>query len=134
MFSLHDIIVYVKIDKEVKMADVLGFTLVAGCTVLIIFLLVITYFIPSIIAYKRNHCHKLAIFFLNFLTGATGIGWVAAFIWAFVDTPVVLNESLVQFDGKPTIARELKELAQLKEKGIISEEEFETRKKKLLES
>lgn len=86
------------------------------------------YFLPSIIANIRKHSHKFAIFFLNLFTGATGVGWIAAFVWAFLDKPVV------QVEGKPTIAQELKELAQLKEQGIITEEEFETKKNKLLNS
>ena len=86
------------------------------------------YFLPSIIANIRKHSHKLAIFFLNLFAGATGIGWVVAFVWAFLDKPVV------QVEGKPTIAQELKELAQLKEQGIITEEEFEMKKNKLLNS
>ena len=94
--------------------------------VLAVFLTI--YFLPSIIANIRKHSHKLAIFFLNLFTGATGVGWVAAFVWAFLDKPVV------QVEGKPTIAQELKELAQLKEQGIITEEEFEMKKNKLLNS
>ena len=100
--------------------------IIAIVVVLIIFLAI--YFLPSIIANVRKHSHKLAIFFLNLFTGATGVGWVAAFVWAFLDKPVV------QVEGKPTIAQELKELAQLKEQGIITEEEFETKKNQLLNS
>lgn len=94
--------------------------------VLAIILSLIIYFLPSIIAKVRNHSHNLAIFFLNLFTGGTGVGWIVAFVWAFIDKPIV------QVEGKPTIAQELKELAQLKEQGIITEEEFEIKKNKLL--
>jgi hypothetical protein len=42
-------------------------------------------FLPTIIAYKRKSIHKGYIFILNLLTGGTGIGWVASFIWACID-------------------------------------------------
>lgn len=96
--------------------------------VLLFALFIAIYFLPSIIAKARKHSYKLAIFFLNLFLGLTGFGWVAAFVWAFVDKPVV------RIEGKPTVAQELKELAQLKEQGIISEEEFETKKNQLLNS
>jgi hypothetical protein len=93
--------------------------------VLVIILILILYFLPSVIARVRKHSCKWAIFFLNLFTGLTGFGWVAAFVWAFT------NNSTAR---KPTIAEELKELAQLKGQGIISEEEFEVKKSKLLNS
>ena len=96
--------------------------------ILLLALFLVIYFLPTIIANFRKHSYKLAIFFLNFFTGLTGFGWVAAFVWAFVDKPVVKLES------QPTIAQELKELAQLKEQGIITDKEFETKKNKLLNS
>lgn len=42
-------------------------------------------FLPSIIAFKKKHNSKWAIFVLNFFTGWTIIGWIACFIWAFND-------------------------------------------------
>ena len=97
---------------------------IAIIVVLTIFLII--YFLPNIIANMRKHSHKVAIFFLNLFTGATGVGWVVSFVWAFFDKPVG------RVEGKPTVAQELKELAQLKEQGILAEEEFETKKDKLL--
>jgi T4 superinfection immunity protein len=40
------------------------------------------YFTPAIIAYFRSHSQLLAIVLLNILLGWTGIGWLAAFVWA----------------------------------------------------
>ena len=40
------------------------------------------YFVPFIIAYKTDHPHKVGIFVLNFLLGATVLGWVGALVWA----------------------------------------------------
>ena len=42
----------------------------------------IVYFIPTIIAYKRKHHNALAIGALNLIFGSTGIGWGVAFVWA----------------------------------------------------
>ena len=40
------------------------------------------YFIPTIVAFARNHTNALAIFILNLFLGFTLIGWVVALIWA----------------------------------------------------
>src|SRR3954453_22421542 len=45
-------------------------------------MLVLFYFIPSLVAWSTNNHNTMAIFALNVLLGWTGIGWVAAFIWA----------------------------------------------------
>jgi hypothetical protein len=42
------------------------------------------YFIPAFIAGCRCHKNGFAIFILNFFTGWTLLGWIAAFIWACV--------------------------------------------------
>lgn len=50
--------------------------------IFIVIVLVLVYFLPSIVAYSRAHKNKVAIFFLNLLAGWTFIGWVAAFVWS----------------------------------------------------
>jgi hypothetical protein len=40
------------------------------------------YFIPTEVAFRRRHAAKWAIFFINLLTGITGVGWIAALVWA----------------------------------------------------
>jgi hypothetical protein len=42
------------------------------------------YFLPTAIAIINGSRNLAAIFFLNLLTGWTFIGWVAAFVWAWV--------------------------------------------------
>ena len=108
-------------DEEIM--DILGLVF----ALFIIILVIILYFLPTIVAFIRKHSNRLAIFFLNLFTGCTGLGWVAAFVWAFIDKPIV------KIQGTPTVAQELKELAELKEQGIITEEEFQIKKNKLLE-
>jgi hypothetical protein len=40
------------------------------------------YFLPTIIAYNREHHNRLAIFLLNLFLGWTVLGWVAALVWS----------------------------------------------------
>ena len=47
----------------------------------------IFYFIPTIIAIKRDHPNKVAIILLNFLLGWVGIGWIGALIWSVLAIP-----------------------------------------------
>ena len=52
---------------------------------LILFLLI--YFIPTIIAVRRDHPNKVAIFLLNFSLGWSGFGWIGALIWSVLAIP-----------------------------------------------
>jgi hypothetical protein len=52
---------------------------------LMLFLLVIVYMLPGIIAMSRGHPNNGAIFALNLLLGWTLLGWVAAFVWALTN-------------------------------------------------
>ena len=59
-----------------------------GLTGLIIVLVVIvSYFLPTLIAVLREHHNRLPIFLLNFFLGWTFIGWVAALVWSFTSPP-----------------------------------------------
>ena len=42
------------------------------------------YFMPTIIAFARNHKNKIGIFLLNLLAGWTFLGWVGALIWSVI--------------------------------------------------
>lgn len=52
-------------------------------------------FAPSIVAFVRKHRQKWLVFLLNLLAGWTGIGWIAALIWAIVGKP---SEPAQNFD------------------------------------
>ena len=41
------------------------------------------YFLPSIVAFKRNHANKTAILMLNIFLGWSLVGWVISLVWAF---------------------------------------------------
>jgi len=50
--------------------------------VLVVIAIAIIHFVPTIIAFHRDHPNKIGIFVLNLLLGWTVIGWVAALIWS----------------------------------------------------
>ncbi len=43
------------------------------------------YFLPTLIAFLRNHKNKLAIFLLNLLLGWTVLGWVVSLVWSVMN-------------------------------------------------
>jgi hypothetical protein len=47
-----------------------------------ILLLVVAYFVPTVVAANRRHARQGAILLLNALAGWTVVGWVAALCWA----------------------------------------------------
>ena len=49
-----------------------------------IILIVVLYFLPSLIAYLRRHKNIQAIFALNFLLGWTVLGWVGSLVWSVI--------------------------------------------------
>jgi len=55
--------------------------------IFIIVLVVTLYFLPTIIAGKRNHPHDGTIFALNLLLGWTFIVWIVLLIWAIFEKP-----------------------------------------------
>ncbi len=56
-----------------------------GCFLAVILIIVIglIYFIPTLVAFKRNHPNRWVIFVLNLCLGATLVAWLICLIWAF---------------------------------------------------
>jgi len=52
--------------------------------IFLITLVLVIYFLPSLIALLRRHKNMLAIFLLNFFLGWTIIGWVSSLVWSVV--------------------------------------------------
>lgn len=42
----------------------------------------ILYFLPSIIAFSRDHHYRWIIFAINLVAGVSGVGYLAAFVWS----------------------------------------------------
>lgn len=47
--------------------------------------ILLCYFLPTIIAYKRGAKNREPISWLNVLTGWTGLGWLVTIVWALTD-------------------------------------------------
>lgn len=63
---------------ELSEQDVLG--PIVGLFVLV--WLVVLYFIPAFVAWKRRHHQTMAIAALNLFAGWTVVGWIGSLIWA----------------------------------------------------
>jgi uncharacterized membrane protein len=46
-------------------------------------LVVLVYFVPSMIAVTRQHRNRKALFILNLLLGWTVLAWIGALVWAY---------------------------------------------------
>ncbi|MDO6764248.1 SHOCT domain-containing protein [Agarivorans sp. 1_MG-2023] len=78
------------------------------------------------IAIRKSHPYKIAIILVNVLGGLLwGVGWLIALIWCFI-VPVKQAPSF------SSVADEIEKLHSLKEKGVISDAEFEAKKKELM--
>ena len=49
---------------------------------LLVILIFAFYFLPTLIAFLRQHKNKLAIFLLNLLLGWTVLGWAVSLVWS----------------------------------------------------
>jgi len=58
------------------------------------FLGIAIYFLPAIVANRRRATHEISIFWVNFFSGWTVLGWFAVLIWAVAETdPQAIPES-----------------------------------------
>jgi hypothetical protein len=52
-------------------------------TVSLALILCVIHFLPSIVAFSREHPRRITLLVLNILVGWTLIGWIVLLIWAF---------------------------------------------------
>jgi hypothetical protein len=108
---------------------------IAGIGLIVLLLLIAVsffiYFLPAIIGRKKRNAGSILL--LNIFLGWTFIGWIVALVWATsADNE---NRIIINNTGPATVTNsidQLAKLASLKEKGLISEEEFQREKSKLL--
>ncbi len=127
--------------------------------VLIILAVAFLYALPTFIAFYRSHEYRWIIFAINVVVGATGLGWLVAFVWAIypenksladplLGNPTGLNSRNVGHTvgevqaaadqsrdkqmGTATALEALDRLATLAERGVITPDEFEKKKADLL--
>jgi type VI protein secretion system component VasK len=84
------------------------------------------YFVPTWIAIKKEHPQKVPIILVNLIGGLIwGLGWLAALVWCFIEPAQKNNTST-------DVATEIEKLHELREKGILTSEEFDRKKQELL--
>lgn len=96
-----------------------------------IFIGVIMYFIPAITAYEKKKRNKQSILVINIFLGWTVIGWVVALAMAVGKDDE--KQIIIHKETNSNNLQEIEKLSELKHKGIISEEEFQAKKKQLLQ-
>lgn len=96
--------------------------------ILLIPLLIALYSLPTIIAFKKGHSSAIAIATLNFFLGLSFLGWVISLVWALSNS----NKTIITYHTKENHYKGLETIAKLKDKGILSEEEFFNLKKEIL--
>lgn len=52
----------------------------------VLFILIALYFVPLLIAVKRNHRNMVAIVVINVFLGWTLLGWVGALVWSVMES------------------------------------------------
>lgn len=99
------------------------------------------YFLPWFIALGRHCRNTVAIFCLNLFLGWTLLGWVGALIWACVDdgpqpVPIVkpTTEKIAVYNSGPksSAVDDMAKIVEMKEKGLITEEEFQKMKQRII--
>lgn len=88
------------------------------------------YFLPYLIANKKEHRQTKAIYILNIFAGWTFVAWLVALIWSFT-TPS--EQPAVQQTVSVSGADELMKYKNLLDEGVITQEEFDNKKQQLLQ-
>jgi energy-coupling factor transporter transmembrane protein EcfT len=71
---------------------------------LLLVILFVPYWIPTIIAFRRSHPSKGGILVLNFFSGWTVAGWVVSLIWALSDNTVIVGQPTVVVNTNTTVS------------------------------
>ena len=109
-----------------------------GAVFIVVIVGLVFYFLPAFIASSRGHHNSGALFVANLLTGWTFIGWVVCLVWSLTnqkeDKVITINNDNSEEtpSSEPSVADELNKLLKLKEDGVLTEEEFQTEKQKIL--
>jgi hypothetical protein len=101
--------------------------------------LVATYLLPTIVAFALDRPAGFGIALINLFFGWSGIGWITAFIWACTrpaGTMTITSQSKPPPvpTTTPDVAAELATLRRLREADLITEEEYLSRRVRVLDS
>jgi hypothetical protein len=97
-----------------------------------ILLIALLYFLPTFNAYSNKKRNASSVLIVNLFFGWTVIGWVIAFAMSAGKdaAPTVIVKEKEHLPK--TAAEEVAHLFDLKQKGALTEEEFQVKKKKIL--
>lgn len=96
-------------------------------------ILLALFLLPTILAVKKNHPHKLPIILVNIFGGLVmGAGWLVALVWVLIKPTAAVQQPVAVAGTNHHIADELTKLKKLVDDGVLSEEDFAQRKKLLL--
>lgn len=105
--------------------------IIVGLFILIaVFIALAITFLPVIIAVQRKHNDTILIFLLTFFFGWTFIGWIVALLWSISSNVNIMSSKSPTND---TLTNKLTEITDLLNRNLITQEEYETQKKKILE-
>ena len=124
--------------------------------IILAFVVIALYFVPTIIAYRRDHGYKGIILAINLVLGASGIGYLIALVWAIwpqeksILDPVLGNPTGLgvrnvgdTFGSKKAgevrgevqekdMTAEIEKIAKLLKEGHLTREEYDSMKKKII--
>lgn len=100
---------------------------------IVLIFLVIIYFLPTLIANGNRKRNAEAIAILNLLLGWTVLGWLVALIWGCTKDAKPVTKEIIMKPKEKTITQKIEELTELKDKGLITQDEYEAKRAKLLE-
>lgn len=98
---------------------------------IVFFVSLAVYFLPALVASTRLHPNSKPIMLLNVFLGWTLIGWVGALVWSVskIDSQAAMpSESAPEADKYSKLER----ISLLKERGVLTELEFQAEKSKIL--
>ena len=87
---------------------------------------------PTKVARRNVHEQTIAITWINALFGETVIVWIAMLMWANTKKTPKAALAAQPAEAVQTVGEKMKELKELSDQGIISQEEFENKKQELL--
>jgi len=104
--------------------------LITGTSILLLAVSFFLYLLPMMIAFHRHHENYTAIFMLNLFLGWTGVVWVVCLVWAFISKPAPLRQT--NDPVKSSKYEELERISALKNSGVLTSEEFDREKSRIL--
>lgn len=96
----------------------------------IVLIIILLYFMPTMIAFFRGHSNRVPICLINIFCGWTLLGWFVSLVWAAsTDTKKAIEEALIQMKMREMTADEKNEKERLEKELAEAKRELEKAKK-----